>query len=286
MNMAKIKVTCDSICDLPAEVCKKYDIRVIPLGINFGENHYFDGVDITTPELFEYVKQYGDLPKTNAVSLGDYMDIFGAYVEQGYSVIHITISSEMSVCYHNACLAAQELGNVYPIDSRNLSSGSGHLVLKAAELAAAGMEAKDIADALNEMKTRLDVSFVVQTLDYLKKGGRCSAVVAFGANVLKIRPEICVKNGVMGLGKKYRGNVRKSVTDYIKEKLEGRDDLELDRIFITHSPMDQAIVDEVEALVRQLQPFKEIIVSDAGCTISSHCGPECLGVLFFTKKAQ
>ena len=181
--MNKIKITCDSTCDLTKELYEKYGIEVIPLGITLGEALYLDSVDVTTQKVFDYVAEKGELPKTSAISVADYETVFKKYVSDGYSVVHINISSEFSACYQHARLAAEEVGNVYPIDSRNLSTGSGHLVLAAAEMAASGMTASDIADKLNEIQNKLDVSFVLQTLDYLKKGGRCSGILALGAAI-------------------------------------------------------------------------------------------------------
>ena len=281
--MNNIKITCDSTCDLPRELYAKYDVEVVALAVTLGDTLHRDGVDITAPELFSYVKESGTLPKTSAISMGEYMDVFGKYVKEGRTVIHINLSSNLSSSHQNAVLAAQELGNVYVVDSRNLSSGSGHLVVEAAEMAAQGLDAETIVARLNEMKERLDVSFVLQTLEYLQKGGRCSSVAALGARALQLRPEIRVADGGMGVGKKYRGSMEKSVLDYVRGRLEGRDDIDTHRIFVTHSPMDQAVVDKAIALVRELHPFEEVIETSAGCTICSHCGPNCLGVLFFKK---
>ena len=281
--MEKIKITCDSTCDLTQEIYERYNVEVLPLSITLGEELYRDGIDVTSPKVFDFVAETGVLPKTSALSMGEYIDVFKKYTDEGYSVIHINLSSEFSSCHQNAKLAAEELGNVYPIDSRNLSSGSGHLVMAAAELAAEGLSAPEIVEKLEEMKQRLDVSFVLQTLDYLKKGGRCSGVVALAATALQLRPEIVVVDGTMKVGKKYRGSMEKSITDYVKGRLAGRDDIQHNRIFITHSYVPAEIVEKVKALVAELQPFAEIIETKAGCTISSHCGPACLGVLFFKK---
>lgn len=281
--MSNIKITCDSTCDLPQELYAKYDVEVVALSVALGEELHRDGVDISAPELFAYVKETGTLPKTSAVSMGEYLDVFGKYVREGKTVIHINLSSNLSASHQNAVLAAEELGNVYVVDSRNLSTGSGHLVIEAAEMAAQGMEAEAIVAQLNKMKERVDASFVLQTLEYLQKGGRCSSVAALGARALQLRPEIRVADGGMGVGKKYRGSMEKSVLDYIRGRLEGRDDIDTRRIFVTHSPMDQAVVDKAIALVRELHPFEEVIETCAGCTICSHCGPNCLGVLFFKK---
>ena len=281
--MSNIKITCDSTCDLPQELYAKYDVEVIALSVALGEELYRDGANISSQELLTYVKETGTLPKTSAVSMGEYLEVFGKYTAQGKTVIHINLSSNLSASHQNAVLAAGELGNVHVVDSRNLSSGSGHLVIAAAEMAAQGMEAEAIVAQLNEMKERLDVSFVLQTLEFLQKGGRCSSVAALGARALQLRPEIRVADGGMGVGKKYRGSMEKSVLDYIRGRLEGRDDIDTHRIFVTHSPMDQAVVDKAIALVCELQPFEEVIETNAGCTITSHCGPNCLGVLFFKK---
>ena len=281
--MSNIKITCDSTCDLPQELYAKYDVDVLALSVTLGDELHRDGVDISAPDLFAFVKETGTLPKTSAVSMGEYLDVFGKYVREGKTIIHINLSSALSASYQNAVLAAEELGNVYVVDSRNLSTGSGHLVVEAAEMAAQGMDAETIVARLNEMKERLDVSFVLQTLEYLQKGGRCSSVAALGARALQLRPEIRVADGGMGVGKKYRGSMEKSVLDYIRGRLEERDDIDTRRIFVTHSPMDPAVVDKAIALVRELHPFEEIIETNAGCTISSHCGPNCLGVLFFKK---
>lgn len=281
--MSKIKITCDSTCDLTKELYEKYDIAVMPLAVNLGDNLYRDGVDIDGPMIFDYVAKTGILPKTSAVSIAEYTDFFKPWVDEGYEVVHINLSSGLSSCHQNACLAAEDLGNVYVVDSLNLSSGSGHLAIAAAELAAEGLEAKEIADRLNEMKTRLDVSFIIQELDYLHKGGRCSGVAAFGANLLKLRPCIEVVDGGMVVGKKYRGSTEKTIKEYIEGRLAGREDLQLNRIFVTHSHAPQEIVDEMVKYVKELQPFAEVIETVAGSTITSHCGKACLGVLFFKK---
>ncbi len=281
--MANIKITCDSTCDLPQELYQKYDVEVVALSVTLGEELHRDGVDITAPELFDYVKASGMLPKTSAISMGEYLDVFSKYVQQGQTVIHINLSSNLSASHQNAVLAAQELGNVYVIDSRNLSTGSGHLVIEAAEMVQQGLDAETIVAKLNEMKELVDASFVLQTLEYLQKGGRCSSVAALGARALQLRPEIRVHDGGMSVGKKYRGNMEKSVLDYVRGRLENRDDIDTHRIFITHSQAPQEIVDKVVALVKELHPFEEVLVSTAGCTICSHCGPNCLGVLFFKK---
>ena len=281
--MGKIKITCDSTCDLTYELYEKNNVHVVPLTIALGDELRLDSVNINADELFEYVKTSGQLPKTSAISIGEYMDVFGKYTSKGYTVIHINLSSLLSSSHQNACLAAEELENVYVIDSRNLSTGSGHLVLLASAMAESGMDAEEIVRILNEKKEKLDVSFVLQTLDFLHKGGRCSGVAAFGANALKLHPEIKVSYGGMTVGKKYRGDMEKSILAYVHGRLDNRDDIDTDRIFVTHSGVPAELLDKVVAAVKELHPFKEVLVTRAGCTISTHCGPACLGVLFFTK---
>ena len=281
--MARIKITCDSTCDLTEEIYRKYDIEVVPLGVVLGDELRRDGVNVSERDLFAFTEQTGTLPKTSAISVGEYAELFRKYVDQGYSVIHVNLSSGLSVCHANACMAAEEVGNVWPIDSLNLSSGSGHLVMTAAEMAAEGYGPQEIADRLNVLRERLDVSFVLQTLEYLHKGGRCSGVALLGANLMKIRPEIRVVDGGMKVGRKLRGSMRSTVLNYIRLQLENRTDIDTRRIFLTHTEMPRELVDEALELVRSLHPFDEVIETMASSTISSHCGPACLGVLFYKK---
>lgn len=284
--MSKIKITCDSTCDLTQELYSIYDVEAVPLGVTMGDDFRRDGVNVTAEELYSYAEQSGQLPKTSAISMGEYMDVWSKYVNDGYEVVHINLSSELSTSNQSARLAAEELGGVYVVDSRSLSTGSGHLVLLAKEMAEADLPAAEIAAALTEMARHLDVSFVLQTLDYLHKGGRCSGIAAFGANLMKLRPEIEVVDGKLKVGKKYRGSAEKSILDYVRGRLAGRTDIQTDRIFITHSGAPDEIVEKVVALVKELQPFEQVIVTRAGCTISCHCGPCCLGVLFMTKEGS
>ena len=281
--MSKIKITCDSTCDLTKELYEKYDVEVIPLGVVLGDELRHDGVDVTVQELYDYVAETGVLPKTSAISEYEYLEHWKPYVEDGCSIIHINISSEISACHQNARLAASELENVYVIDSLSLSSGSGLLVVRAAQLAAKGLDAPEIAERLNECKKLLDVSFVLQTLEYLQKGGRCSSVLAFGANLLKLRPEIELKNGAMDVGKKYRGSAEKSTIDYVHGRLEGRDDIDKSFIFVTHSYAKPEIVAEAVRIIKEVYGFEEVIETCAGSTISSHCGAGTLGMMFYKK---
>lgn len=279
----KIKITADSTCDLSKELIEKYDIRIIPLHIiKSDESDYLDGVDITPDDIFESVEKEGKVCRTAAINIEEFERVFKEELETHDAVIHIDISSEFSACCQNARIAA-EVGNVYVIDSRNLSTGVGHVVLDAAEMAMAGAEPEEIKSALDEKQKKLDVSFVINTLKYLHKGGRCSALAALGANLLQLKPCIEVKDGKMGVGKKYRGSFEKSVKAYVRDRLTTGGEIDYKRIFITHSPCDEQLVRDIHELVKELGPFEEIIETSAGCTVSNHCGPNCLGVLFYRK---
>ena len=281
--MPSVKITCDSTADLTAELYKKYDVDPIPLYITLNDITGRDGVEVKQKDVFSFVEKTGALPKTAAVPLLDYAERFSGYVKKGLSVVHINISSHLSASYQNALLAAKEVGGVHVVDSYSLSTGTGLLVLMAAELAKAGRSAAEIADTLRAAAKRLDVSFVVDTLDYLHKGGRCSALAQLGANVLKLKPCIEVREGKMSVGKKYRGKLSRCLGEYIRDKLDNGAGLDYSRIFITHTVQDPFIVSEAKAQVEAIGCFSEVLVTQAGCTISSHCGPGTLGVLFFRK---
>lgn len=281
-----IKISADSTCDLSPELIQRYDIGISPLYIVRDGESLVDGVDITPDEIYAHVEAGGNMCSTAAVSVYDYVEFFRKELESADAVVHFHISGDMSACYQNACIAAAEVGNVYPVDARNLSTGIGLLVLEAAELAQKGeLTAQEIQQRMNQRRELLDVSFVVEQLGYLRKGGRCSSVAALGANMLSLRPCIQVKDGKMGVGKKYRGAYQKCLLQYVKERLEGRDDIDPHRIFITESGgFTPEEVAEVEAAVRGYQPFEEVLHTRAGCTVSSHCGPRTLGILYFHTK--
>ena len=233
-----IKITADSTCDLSEELVKKYDIEILPLYIVKDGKSYKDGVEITPSDIFEHVKAGGALTSTAAVNVADYVDAFTPLSKEYDAVIHIDISADFSSCYQNACIAAENFDNVYIIDSRNLSTGSGLVVLRAAEMAQAGESPEDIVKAMNVLTSKVEASFVIEKLDFLRKGGRCSTLAALGANLLSLRPCIEVKDGKMSVGKKYRGKYAACIEKYITERLSGRDDIDYKRIFITHSPSE------------------------------------------------
>ena len=280
----RIRISADSTCDLSKELLEKYDVAITPLYIRLGEKDLKDSIEVTRDDIFCYVERTKSIPKTAAVNVGDYVDFFTKVKEEGYDgIVHFTISADMSSCYQNACLAAGTFENVYIVDSRTLSTGIGHLVLDACELRDEGKTAKEIFDILEERKQKLDVSFVLDTLRYLALGGRCNSLLAFGANILNIKPSIQVKEGKMGVDKKYRCSFERAVVRYINDKLADHDSLNLKRIFITDSGCSDEVRNAAEEAVLKNAPFAEVIHTRAGCTISSHCGPNCIGILFYRK---
>ncbi len=280
----KVKIISDSTCDLSKEILEKYDINVLPLYVNFNDETKKDGIDACPEDIYEFVDKNGKLPTTSAANLGDYLDAFKYWREQGYEVVHFNISSDFSSSYRNACLAAEEIDGVYVVDSRNLSTGQGLVVLHGAEMAMKGSSAKEIYESCNDITSKVEASFVVDSIDYLYKGGRCSALAAFGANLLKLKPCIEVKDGKMSPSKKYRGNISKVMINYVTDRLTGRDDIDKHRVFITHTKCEKEDVDNVRAKLKELCPdFEEILETTAGCTVTTHCGPNTLGVLFIRK---
>ena len=281
--MNNIVITSDSTTDLSPELKERYNIQIIPLGVTLGYKTYFDGVNITPDDIYAHHAKTGELPKTAAANLGDCIDFFKKFADEGKSVIHFSISAEMSSTYNNARMAAEEFENVYVIDTRNLSTGGGLLVVAAAEMAQSGMEAPKIVEEIQKLVPCVDASFVIDSLEYLYKGGRCSALAMLGANLLKLKPCIEVKNGSMGVGKKYRGKFSDVLLTYAKERIGDHSDIDLDRVFVTHAGCEQEIIESVVKEVKALAPFKEVFLTRAGCTISSHCGANTLGVLFIRK---
>ncbi len=282
--MSKVIITADSTCDLSAELVEKYGVKICPLYVVKGETSYQDGVDITPQDIYDYVAETGNVTKTSAVSVGEYIELFRPFAEEGYEIVHINISSGFSSCYQNACVAAEEFECVYVVDSKNLSTGSGHAVIEAAILAQEGKSGAEIKDYIeNEIVPKVEASFVIDTLKYLHMGGRCSSVAALGANLLKLRPCIEVADGKMHVGKKYRGTMEKCIEEYVIARLQGRDDINTKRIFITHTACAPSVIEAACNAVKKYGDFEEILETTAGCTITNHCGPGTLGVLFVRK---
>jgi DegV family protein with EDD domain len=281
-----IKITADSTCDLSAEILKSLEITLIPLYILVGENSFRDGVDIEPSDIFNYVDNEGKTCKTAAINAYDYQSFFAELAPKYEAIIHICIGSEFSSCYQNAALVAKNFENVYVIDSQNLSTGSGHLVYEAALMAREGKSAEEICNQLEELAPKVDASFVIECLDYLHKGGRCSGLEAFGAKLIQIKPCIEVRNGKMAVGKKYRGSFERCLDQYVKDRLLENDDIDYSRLFITYSSCPEPVLAKVEDAIRRYADFAEIIQTKAGCTVCSHCGPNTLGILFKRKNKK
>jgi DegV family protein with EDD domain len=280
----RIKITSDSTCDLTKELLEKHDVYIFPLTIIKDGKPYLDGVEIQPADIFRYVESGAGITQTSAVSVGEFEQKFEELSKEFDYVIHISLSSDMSACCQNAIIAAESYPNIRVVDSRNLSTGIGHVVLDAAIMAESGMDADEIVKKLNDLTTRLEVSFIIDTLKYLHRGGRCSSLAALGANVLKLKPCIEVIKGKMDVGKKYRGNFDKVILQYVEDRLSNRDDIDYRRIFVTYAEgTDMAVVASVVKSVKEHGPFQEVIETNAGCTISHHCGPVCLGILFIRK---
>ena len=279
----KIKVMSDSTCDLSAELLADYDITLAPLTVIKADEQFQDGVTITPADIFDHVANGGALCSTAAVSIGDYADLFEKYSQEYDGVIHISLGSGFSACYQNATLAAEDFPNVRIIDSQNLTTGQGLVVLKACELAKTATDLDALAEELRAYTEKIEASFLVDKLDYLVKGGRCSSAAALGANLLNLKPCIEVRNGKMGVVKKYRGNYTKSLASYVKERLEGREDIDRSTLFLTKTVVSDDCYATVLDTIRSCGDFEHVYETTAGCTVSCHCGPGTLGVIFVRK---
>ena len=278
----KIKILSDSTCDLSPALLAENEIALVPLTVVKGDEQFKDGVTITAADIFAHVAAGGDLCSTAANSIGEYADIFEQYTDYD-GVIQITIGSGFSSCYQNATLAAEDYPNVRVVDSQNLSTGQGLVVLKACELAKTAADLDALADEIRAYTEKVEASFLVDKLDYLAKGGRCSAVAALGANLLNLKPCIEVKNGKMGVVKKYRGKYEKCLASYVKERLAGREDIDRKTLFVTKTEVSDVCYEAVMAAVAENGGFENTYETTAGCTVSCHCGPGTLGVLFVRK---
>lgn len=280
----KVRITSDSTCDFSPEQQERFHVGIVPLYVVKNGVAYRDSVDITCDEIFAHVAAGGALCTTSAVSQSEYEDFFARETEGYDGLVHINLSSEMSSCHQNAVVAAEKFKNVHVVDSRNLSSGQGLIVIRGAELAEKGeMTAEEIAADLRAFANKVDASFVVDKLDYLRKGGRCSAAAALGANLLSIKPCIEVRDGKMGVSKKYRGSFKKALRMYVRERLANDDTIDTTRIFITHTPVEDDVLESVKEEVNACRQFDEVLEADAKCVISCHCGPNTLGVLYVHK---
>lgn len=282
----KVIITADSPCDLPDDIIAEKEIIITPLSILLDDKSYLDRVEINADDIYSFVEKTGNLPKTAAVPPAQYTEVFKNLTEEGFSVVHIGISSGVSSSYQNACIAAAEFENVYCIDSKSLCSAMGLLVLKACDLRDTGFDAKKIANRISALVPKVQTTFVIDSLEYLHKGGRCSGVARFGANVLGLKPSIIQnpENGKLEVGKKYRGKIEAVYKQYINDCLSKASEADPARLVIANSGgVSDEIIDFAKNAAKSKGIFKEIILARAGCTISAHCGPKTLAVFYMNK---
>ena len=279
----KIKILSDSTCDLSPELLEKYNITLVPLTVIKNGESFTDGVTITPSEIFAHVASGGDLCSTTATNVGEYCEYFAKYLSDCDGIIHISLGSGFSSSYQNACIAAEDFDNVRVVDSQNLTTGQGLIVLKACELAQSGLSLDEICEQLQTIIPKVESSFVLDQLKYMVKGGRCSSAAALGANLLNLKPCIEVKDGKMSVVKKYRGTYAKCLATYVKDRLADRDDIDRTTLFVTHTPVSDNDLAAVKDAINASAPFNNVYWTDAGCTVSCHCGPGTLGILFVRK---
>lgn len=281
--MSNVKIITDSTSDLTPEILKKADISIVPLYVNFDEKSFIDGVNISTEELYKKVDEYGSLPKTSASSPTDFYKVFEPYIKEGKDIVFIGLSSGLSSHLQNAIIAANDFpeGRVHIVDSLNLSSAIGLLVMKAIDFRSEGMSAEEIANRVRTLVPKIRTAFIIDTLDYLHMGGRCSSVQSFVGGVLKIRPVVKVVEGKMILAQKLMGKREKALNTLLANVLKEKDNIDPARVMVTHSLSEDAPYLKAE-LEKGLQ-VNEVIITKAGCVISSHCGPNTIGILYIEK---
>ena len=282
--MAKpVVITADSTCDLTLALQKRFDIRVIPLTVLLGEESFLDGVNFTAEDIYTRYREDGTLPKTSAPGIQQFTDFFTPILDAGYEIVHLDISAELSSSFNNARIAASELEGVYPVDSRMLGAGLGLLAIEGAACRDRGMSAAEIAIHLNALTEKVDTSFVLDTLEFMRKGGRCSAVTALAANLLRLKPALEMHDGKLIVYKKYRGSLQNVYRQYVKERLSAAE-IQPEHVIVYHSgEVEEETLREINDIVRELVPGAEIHNSLAGCTVASHCGPRTLSVMFIRR---
>ena len=278
----KVVIITDSTCDLGEELLNKYDIKFFPLHVNFGTDSYDDITQIKPKEMFEKINSTGTLPTTAAASLGEMMNVFKTYLEQGYDIVYTGISSQMSVNFQVANLAKEELeaDNIYLVDSGNLSTGIGLLLLKAAKFRDQGFSAKEIAEKLEEIVPRVKTQFVIDTLDNLHKGGRCSSVAYVFSKVLRVKPMIVVREKSMQVGAKFIGSITKAQKGMTNLFLKDFDNIDKEFVFITHSFAEEGVKNIKSLISNVSDQIENLYVTEAGCVIGCHCGENCVGILY------
>ena len=281
-----VKIISDSTCDLSPELLARYEIDILPLHILLGDQEFEDGKNITPDQIYAWSDANKTTPKTSAPAMADAIELFRPYVTAGREIVCFSISSSMSTSGNVMRLAAEELGaswQITVIDSANLSTGIGLLVVEAAIMAKKNRTASEIVSEIEKLKPNVRASFVVDTLTYLYRGGRCNAVAAMAGGVLKLHPKIVVEDGAMNASKKYRGKIASVILSYVKDMEKDLKNARQERVFITHSGCDREIVETVRTYLKNLGIFEEILETRAGGVVSSHCGPGTLGVLYISK---
>ncbi len=286
--MNPVKLIADSSCDIGPELAKRYDVDFVHIHVRLNGKEYLDGVDITHTEIYDNYEKNHTLPSTCAMNIDEYAVVFKPYIEKGYDIVHVSLGSGLSSTCSNAQLAAElfDPGRVYVIDSKSLSTGSGHIVCECGERIKKGLSAEEIYKEVSPITDKVSASFILDDLKYLHAGGRCSGLAQFGASLMNIKPCIMVRNelfGSMTVGKKYMGSYKRSALKYVENMIKNRDDIVLDRCFITHSGSDPDVLNAMRELTSQLQPFREIFITQASATICAHCGPNTTGILFIQK---
>lgn len=279
----KIKITADSTCDLSAPMLAQWDISLMPMHILLGDETYLDGVSIRPEDIFAHVQNGGKMHTSAAANVLEYSEFFAPFAGSFDAVIHISVGSKFSSCCQNANLAAQEFENVYVVDSENICTGQGYLVLRAARWAAEGLSPRNICRRLQGLAKRVELSFVLDRLDYMAKSGRCSGVLAFGANLLKIKPCLEVIDGELKVTKKYRGSLVSCVERYARERLEGRTDIDEDMVLISSCLPQAGCVEAERAAIQKHGGFKNVYETEIGSTIGGHSGPGTIGIVFARK---
>ena len=281
MSSNKVLITCDSVCDLPKKLISKYKVKVLPIQILLGDENYKDDGSLTSELIYKTYREKKILPKTAAFSPQAAIDFWKPFVNKGYEIVHIDLSSEMSSSYQNAVIAASTFSSVYVVDSRQLSTAIGLVVVEACKLRDRGFNGQEIVEQLDVFKQKLSLSFVIDTLEFLHKGGRCSALAAMGANMLQLKPCLEMIDGGLKVTKKYRGSIDRVYLKYLSEKI---DILNIDTthdIFLTHSgEIDKKMIENLKNFICDVLKTDNVFIVEAGCTVTSHCGPKTLGIGF------
>ncbi|MBQ8016232.1 MAG: DegV family protein [Clostridia bacterium] len=279
--MKQVVITADSAADLPKDIADKYNIPIMPMHVLINGEEKKDGVDITAQEIFDFVDNTGEIPKTSAVSPGEYTDFFEGFISEGKAVVHLSFCSELSSTCRNAKMAASALNDVYVIDTKNLAGGIALLAIKGCEMRDKSMNAKEIYSALSSLAPSARVSYLLDSIDFLRRSGRCSAAAAFGANLLSIKPCAAMINGKIDVIKKYRGKAKAARMQYASEQLEKHNKIDYSTAFVYHSGVDSAELSAVEEMLKN-KGFEQVITAFTGCMISLHSGRGALGIHFLT----